>query len=230
MPKLYLILGWIVSTVATIVVASLSVQALIVAQKEPIVLDSFYQPMVASSEVAYTPTVGEVKGIETTMAGEDARAEIVANFLERHDSPLLPADEYGRKLVDIADRHGIDFRFLPAIAMQESNLCKKIPPGSYNCLGFGIHERGTLMFDNYEANFERAARELKANYIDQGLDTPEKIMHKYTPSSNGSWAESVKQWMAEMRYDDRQKGRDLKRNSSVLEFAGEPSTESTPLE
>lgn len=171
------------------------------------------------------PENGQVKGVETVLEAEDARATLVAEFLNRHDSPLQPYDHYGQVFVEIADQNGFDFRLLPAIAMQESNLCKKIPEGTFNCLGFGIHERGTLGFPNFEANFERAGRELKLYYIDKGLTTPYEIMRKYTPGSDGSWAESVNQWMAEMRYNDRQLGRELKTDGSVLEFA-QPSPSS----
>ena len=160
---------------------------------------------------------------KTYLEAGDARPLIIANFLERHNSPLKPYDYYGVAIVEISDKYDIDFRLLPAIAMQESNLCKRIPPGSYNCLGFGIHERGTLMFDSYEANFERAARELKAYYIDQGRVTPELIMKKYTPSSDGSWARSVNQWMSEMRYDDRVLGREQKTDAYLLEFTSDAS-------
>lgn len=173
----------------------------------------------------------EPDGVETVIETADARSELVANFLERHNSPLKPYDYFGRFFVELADRYGIDFRLVPAIAMQESNLCKVIPEDSYNCLGFGVHSRGTLKFDRYEDGFERAARELKANYIDRGLTTPEQIMRKYTPSSNGSWAASVNQWMAEMRYDDRQLGRELKQDADLLEFleASESSESATEL-
>lgn len=166
---------------------------------------------------------GQVKGLTSIIETDDARPQIVANFLQRYQSPLTPYDYYGAKLVEIADQYGLDFRLLPAIAMQESNLCKRIPEGSHNCLGFGIHSRGTLRFDTYEANFERAARELKQNYIDQGRVTPELIMRKYTPSSNGSWADSVNQWMAEMRYNDRRLGQQIDVSANVLEFAQEPT-------
>jgi hypothetical protein len=44
-------------------------------------------------------------------------------------------------------------------------------------------------------------------------------MKKYTPSSDGSWASSVNQWMAEMRYDDHQAGREKKTDANVMEFA-----------
>jgi hypothetical protein len=170
--------------------------------------------------VAQLPeTGGVVLGITNTYEAGDARPILVANFLKRHNSPMTPHEEYGVKLVEIADRHGIDFRLVPAIAMQESNLCKATPPGSYNCLGFGVHSRGTLKFEKYEDGFERAARELKANYIDRGLDTPCKIMRKYTPSSNGSWCNSVNQWMSEMKFDDRAKGKADDADHNVLEYA-----------
>jgi hypothetical protein len=87
------------------------------------------------------------------------------------------------------------FRLLPAIAMQESNLCKKIPEGSFNCLGLGVHSRGTWAFESFEANFDKAAEILRKNYINQGLITPDEIQTKYTPHSNGSWEFSVNKFM-----------------------------------
>lgn len=161
--------------------------------------------------------------------GQDARPLLVAKFLERHNSPLQPYDEYGHFFVDLADEHAFDFRLLPSIAMQESNLCKVIPANSYNCLGLGVHERGTWGFDSYRENFQAAAKILKRDYIDKGLTTPEQIMRKYTPKSNGSWANSVNQWMAEMRYNDRVLGRTLKTDSSVTEFANPNESRSTVL-
>lgn len=178
----------------------------------------------SSAQVSPEPLdEGEVQGVSTVAETADARVTIVANFLKRYQSPLKPYDHFGQVFVDLADENGFDFRLLPAIAMQESNLCKSIPKGSFNCLGFGIHERGTLTFDNFEANFERAAKELKQYYIDEGRTTPETIMEKYTPGSNGSWAESVNQWMAEMRYDDRSRGKQSEATENVLEFAKTPA-------
>ncbi|MBP7876090.1 hypothetical protein KA012_03805 [Candidatus Woesebacteria bacterium] len=155
----------------------------------------------------------------TQLETGDARPQLVAAFLERYNSPMTPYDEYGIFFVDLADKYEFDFRLLPAISMQESGLCKSIPTDSFNCLGLGVHERGTWSFTSYRENFEAAAKILKKNYIDIGLTTPEQIMRKYTPSSNGSWASSVNQWMAEMRYNDRSLGRERKTNASVLEFA-----------
>ncbi len=229
MRKTILLVSWLFLTVGLILSSVAGFFLVLHPQTEVVSVTS---PPIASSateETGFTPAAGEVNGVSTLYEYEDSRATLVANFLRRYDSPLRPHDEWGRKLVAIADDYNLDFRLLPAIAMQESNLCKSIPEDTYNCLGFGIHERGQLGFDNFEGGFERAARELKSNYIDIGLTTPAEIMTKYTPASKGSWAESVNQWMAEMRYDDRGLGRTLKENADVLEFVEEGSDSSAPF-
>lgn len=175
-----------------------------------------------------------ILGATTIVETDDARALLIANFLKRYNTgtrninhPLVPEDYFGKFFVSIADKYNLDFRLLPAIAMQESNLCNHtpkpkneagIPVESYNCLGFGVYGTKVTMFPSFEANFEQAAKTLKKNYIDIGLDTPYKIMKKYTPPSDGSWAESVNQWMAEMRYDDRTSGIKNKEDADLLEF------------
>ncbi|MDQ3008863.1 MAG: hypothetical protein M3Q81_04690 [bacterium] len=217
MKQFYIIFSWLILSLGVLFTSAASLLAF---TPTPQLVTQFSEPavIVAVSAPQNTYKRGEVKGVETIVEAEDARAHLVSRFLERYDSPLKPYDHYGEVFVQIADRYNVDFRLLPAIAMQESNLCKAIPPGSFNCLGFGVHSRGTLAFPDFESNFERAARELKANYIDIGLTTPEAIMTKYTPSSNGSWASSVNQWMAEMRYDDRKMGQTMKIDADVLEF------------
>jgi len=125
----------------------------------------------------------------------DARGDIVKNYLEEFNSPLSPYSYY---IVNVADEYGIDFRFIPAIARQESNLCKFIPPDTYNCWGWGIHSRGTLGFSSYEEGIKTVTEGLKKDYLDKGYTTPDEIMKKYTPLSDGSWARAVNQFMADM--------------------------------
>jgi hypothetical protein len=161
---------------------------------------------------------GTPNGLLYDARTNDARVDIVASFLARYKSPLQPYEKYAKALVDAADHNDLDYRLLPAIMMQESNLCKSSDPAIHNCLGFGIHKGGTLGFDTYEEGFERAAKELKERYINIGLVTPEQIMHKYTPSSNGSWAASVNQWIAEMEYNDRGKGKELKTDADLKQY------------
>jgi len=218
MKKLFFAYAWLLLTAGVVLTGTAGISFFYLTEEAKEIAQNQEPEVQISSPGDDQVEPGEVKGVETVVEAKDSRPEIVANFLERYKSPLEPHDYFGKKLVEIADKYDIDFRLLPAIAMQESNLCKKTPPGTHNCLGFGIHSRGTLGFDSYEAGFERAAKELKANYIDQGRTTPQEIMKKYTPHSNGSWANSVNQWMAEMRYDDRSLGKKLKTNADLLEF------------
>ncbi len=125
----------------------------------------------------------------------DARPEIIRQYLDYYNSPLVP---YANFLVETADKYQLDFRLLTAIAQQESNLCKIIPPGGYNCWGWGIHSEGTLGFSSFSEGIEEVSRGLREEYLNRGYSTIEEIMSKYTPLSNGSWANGVNKFMAEM--------------------------------
>ena len=219
MRKFFFVFSWFMISTSAVLIGSSAYSFYFLAQNNsPSKFELTQVPKIQSPQEIKSPSML----VTTVMESEDARAQIIAQFLERYNSPMKPYDFYGKKIVEIADRYQIDFRLLPAIAMQESGLCKnQNPDAPHNCLGFGIHKSGTLDFDSYEDGFERAGRELKAYYIDKGLVTVEQIESKYTPSSNGSWANSVNQWMAEMRFDDRQMGRENKDNASVIEFAKE---------
>ena len=127
---------------------------------------------------------------------KEGRIETVRQFLSKYNSPLEPHAEF---IVQTADNYEMDFRLIPAIAMQESNLCKKIPIDSHNCWGFGIYGGKVTRFENYPQAIETVTKTLATKYRDRGLITPEQIMSMYTPSSNGSWARSVKHFMEKMQ-------------------------------
>ena len=139
------------------------------------------------------------KTTTNTVVTADARPEIIRKYLEKYKSPLLP---YSKLIFELSETYGFDYRWIVAIAQQESNLCKKIPEGSYNCWGYGIHNNGTLKFENYEIALKSFAEYLDRVYFKKGLNTPELVMKKYCPSSNGSWAFGVNQFMNEMGSGD----------------------------
>ncbi len=124
---------------------------------------------------------GEIKFV-------DGRAVNLKNFFRKYNSPLYDSADF---IVKTSDKYGFDYRLLPAIAMQESNLCRVIPENSFNCWGYGIYGSQVLRFSSYDEAAETVAKGLKKNYIDKGLTTPEAIMSKYTPSSPGSWAKAI---------------------------------------
>jgi hypothetical protein len=125
----------------------------------------------------------------------DARPLLIKRYLEKYKSPLVP---YSDLIFKLSETYGFDYYWILAIGQQESNLCKKIPENSFNCWGYGIHKAGTLRFDSYELALTSFAEYLKREYFDKGYDTADKIMKKYCPSSNGSWAYGVNHFIDEI--------------------------------
>jgi hypothetical protein len=143
----------------------------------------------------YASLPTDLPTVSSQVEASDARIEIIRQYLDDYGSPLLP---FAEKLVSSADKYGIDYRLTTAIAQKESNLCKITPPKCFNCWGWGIHSEGTMCFANYNEAIEEVTRGLFEEYFQKGYDTVEKIMTKYTPLSNGSWALGVNQFLSEM--------------------------------
>ncbi|CAN5176585.1 hypothetical protein BH09PAT1_BH09PAT1_0970 [soil metagenome] len=152
-----------------------------------------------SSNKAYTrqvafaalPTSENIFG--DTVQPADARVEMLRQFFTKYHSPLTP---FAEEFVTQAETYQLDFRLLPAIAMQETNLCLKSHEDSYNCWGFGVYGGKYMYFDNYPQAIETISKALALRYRDKhGLVTPEEIQHMYTPSNDGSWAYSVNHFM-----------------------------------
>ena len=156
-------------------------------------VNAFIQPQSGARLYASLPVT--LPSVTATVVSGDARVEIIRKYLDTYNSPMIA---HASEIVEAADRYGLDFRLITAIAQQESNLCKRIPPDTYNCWGWGIHSRGTLGFNSFTDGIETVSRGLKQEYIDKGYTDPEVIMSKYTPLSDGSWAHGVQTFLDEM--------------------------------
>ena len=155
-----------------------------------------FKPPVSQLYAALPEENGSVLGV---FSSADARPIIVEKYLRKHKSPLL---EYSDDLLAAAEKYQVDYRLIVAIAQCESNLCKKSPPGSYNCWGF---ENGETRFLSWQQALNQVAKTLREGYLDQGLTTPEEIMPKYAPPSvekGGPWAKCVSQFMDELESGD----------------------------
>lgn len=192
MKKLIIIIGWFVSASLAVGVSISTTYFLRQSQKVAFIPHNLQNSSVNQAHAQVLGTsADEGSGIQSA----DARPILLAKFLEANKSPLTPYSYWGGYLTQLADQYQLDYRLMPSIAMQESNLCKVIPPGSFNCLGLGVHSKGTWGFSSYEENFDAAARIMKREYFDKGYITPEQIQRKYTPSSNGSWQFAVNHFM-----------------------------------
>ena len=151
--------------------------------------------------VAHTPLTTTQNVLSATVYADDSgenggKTEKIRLFLARYNSPLEP---YAADIVNAANQYGLDHRLIPAIAMQESGLCKKIPENSFNCWGFGIYGGKVTRFSDYKEGIYTVTQALAMRYKHQGLVTPEQIMTIYTPNSNGSWALAVNHFMDQLQ-------------------------------
>ncbi len=131
----------------------------------------------------------------STIKEYDARTELIDKYFQKYGSPLTGL---GKDIVLAADRYQIPYNYLPAIAACEGSLGTAIPYNSYNTWGWGIYGDLVTSFSSWQEAIEVISQGLKEDYFNQGLDTPEKIMPKYTPPSKGSWAVCVNQYLQEL--------------------------------
>lgn len=137
--------------------------------------------------------------VSDDIVGMDARAKIIENFFLRYKAPL---SLYSDVFIRVADKFELDWRLLPAIAMQESNGGKKMIDDSFNPFGYGIYGKLVIRFKSWDESIEKVGQALKEDYLNQGLKTPFQIMAKYNPPSltkNGAWGKGVTTFMEELR-------------------------------
>lgn len=135
--------------------------------------------------------------IKIALAKEDARPLLIERYLKHYDSPMVGLGDY---IVKTADRFALDPYLVVAIAQQESNLGKLMPPNCHNAWGWGIHSEGTLCFDSWQEGVNTFISGLAEKYLAYGLHTPEEIMTKYNSTSpNGAWAKGVNQFLTELQ-------------------------------
>ena len=119
------------------------------------------------------------------------KAQKIETFfrVNRKNAPLA---DYAEKFVEVANKYGLDYRLLPAIATVESGGGKS-NFRSYNAWGWG--NKG---FTSFEEGIEVVGKGLKMGYVDKGRDTVEEIAPVYCPPNYKNWARSVNQFMLEI--------------------------------
>ena len=157
--------------------------------------------MLPRNEYQFFAALPQVLGSFTSaIAKEDARPEILRQFLTKHGSPMV---NYADVIVSASDANQIDFRLVTAIGMCESNLGKNMPAGSFNAWGFAIYtgQDSGATFADWEHAIKSMSNYLSTKYYNQGLTTPEEIGPIYAPPSvntGNSWAKCVRTFMNEL--------------------------------
>ncbi len=197
MKKVLLVVFWFPLTMATLSGALLTLYFFDHVKAGDLLFAQQAKELALKNQYEFYAALPQVLGSLTTVVeAADARPELIRQYLVKYNSPLLP---YADLIVKLSDQYNLDFRLIVSIAQCESNVCKRIPEGSYNCWGF---ENGATHFRSFEQALEQVAKTLKEGYIDQGLTTPDLIMPKYAPPSvakGGPWAKCVNQFMEELK-------------------------------
>lgn len=145
-----------------------------------------------------TDSYGTEQVLGASVRAGDARELLLAKFLKAHESPLA---EYSGYILDRAEYYNIDFRLVPAIAMCESNVGKRMPSkDSFNAWGISVEtgETSGAKFPNWLYAIDWVSRYLKEKYFARGITDLIDIGAIYAPPSveNGnSWANCVSQFM-----------------------------------
>lgn len=152
--------------------------------------------MLKNNQIAFAAVPRVSFDIKTAYASQDARPLLIERYFQRYGSPMTGMEEF---IVRVADENGVDPYLIIAIAQQESNLGKIMPPSCHNAWGWGIHSAGTLCFDTWEEGISTFTSGIATKYYSYGLRTPEEIMTKYNPGSpDGAWARGVTQFLDEL--------------------------------
>lgn len=145
-----------------------------------------------------TASSGTSQVLGETVYSEDARVVLLRHFFEKYQSPMTP---YTTQIVEQSDLYKLDYRLIPAIAMCESNLGKKIPgKNSFNPFGIAVFtglQKGKN-FDDWSHAITWVARYLSGKYYNHGITSLTDIGAIWAPPSvaNGnSWASCVETFM-----------------------------------
>ena len=128
--------------------------------------------------------------VVTIKANKDDRERRLRNYLSSKGSPLAP---YSKDFINTADKYGLDWRLMPAIAGVESTYGLFVPSGSYNPYGWN---NGNFNFNSWAASTDYVAGQIKNRWGYLGNITPWKIGPSYAASP--TWASKVTYYMSDI--------------------------------
>ncbi|OGG01806.1 hypothetical protein A2Z33_00910 [Candidatus Gottesmanbacteria bacterium RBG_16_52_11] len=142
------------------------------------------------------PLKGSGKILGAAVVSGDGRELLLSEFLK--DSPLAP---YAGVIVAEADLYDMDYRIIPAIAMCESNLGRRIPSrDSFNAWGIAVYSgaSGGARFTDWPGAIQWVTRYVHEKYTGKGIIDLKSIGSIWAPPSvdkGHSWANCVETFM-----------------------------------
>ena len=153
-------------------------------------------PVKAQAQIANS-TNSQIVEIEAKPI--DKRAQILKDYLAKHNSPL---ENSAQDFIDAADKYQLDWKLVVSISGVESTFGKRIPGGhdplytSYNGWGWGVYGNNVLKFKSWREAIFTISKGLKENYVDKGYTEPLIMNKKYAASQ--TWGVKVTYFMNEI--------------------------------
>jgi hypothetical protein len=132
----------------------------------------------------------------TTSVKANEHAERVAQMrvvLTKYNSPMVGLEDV---LIKTAEKYGLDWTLMAAIAGTESSFAKRMPYQCNNPYGWGIYGDNKLCFESLEASIEGVASGLAKKY---NISSIESIARTYNTVSTDGWIKHTKFFMNKIK-------------------------------
>ena len=101
--------------------------------------------------------------------------------LTKYNSPMIGLEDV---LIKTAEKYGLDWTLMAAIAGTESSFAKRMPHNCNNPYGWGIYGTNKICFESLEASIEGVASGLAKKY---NISSIESIARTYNKVSTQGW-------------------------------------------
>lgn len=128
---------------------------------------------------------------------EEIQEENIANQLNKLLKSTLA--NTGNLFAKYSNQYGVDPFLATAIALHETGCswsCSSAVNNKHNVGGM-MGSNGLIYFDSLEAGIEAFIKNLKKNYYDYGLTTPEQMNKKYASST--TWASKINDYINKLK-------------------------------
>ncbi len=135
-----------------------------------------------------------LSGTTSIKANEhDARVAQMRVVLSKYNSPMIGLEDV---LISTAEKYGLDWTLMAAIAGTESSFAKRMPYNCNNPYGWGIYGDNKLCFESLEASIEGVASGLAKKY---NISSIESIARTYNKVSTDGWISHTKFFMNKIK-------------------------------
>ncbi len=133
-------------------------------------------------------------GTNKALAAEhDPRAAQMRVVLTKYNSPMVGLEDV---LIATAEKYGLDWTLMAAIAGTESSFAKRMPANCNNPYGWGIYGNNKICFKSLEDSIEGVASGLAKKY---NISSIESIARTYNKVSTQGWISHTKFFMNKIK-------------------------------